>query len=213
MSLHFGLSRASCQCKCNNDCVRPFLLSWTSFFPLPLSLCLPFCTLSSGDSLTFYLLHFLLSPCCSLPHCSTYLQSSTDSPRLAPMTFVPSGISRIHNRVLSSVLKESQFPFPAALMLALLLLQYLEPEGWGMRSLRHQKESSFILKNKTGFQNGDHFKCGIMLKRQLVWAHFYHVCFYLRNVLAVTQPLQSWEIEWFPCLWKLSPVFWNLKPG
>lgn len=38
MSLHFGLSRASCQCKCTNDCIHPFLLSWMSFSPLPVTL-------------------------------------------------------------------------------------------------------------------------------------------------------------------------------
>lgn len=63
MSLHFDLSRASCQCKYTNDCIHPFLLSQMSFSPLPLTPCFPSVTLSSGDSLTFYLLQFLLSPC------------------------------------------------------------------------------------------------------------------------------------------------------
>lgn len=48
-----------------------------------------------------------------------------------------------------------------------------------MRSLGHLKESSFILKNKAGFQSGRHSKCEIMILNSgstMAWAHFYHVC-------------------------------------
>lgn len=58
-------------------------------------------------------------------------------------------------------------------MLALLL-----QEG-GVRNLGHLKESSFILKNKTGSQSGRHSQCEIMILNcgsTVVWALFFLSC-------------------------------------
>lgn len=97
-------------------------------------------------------------------------------------------------------------------MLALLLLQDLEPEGWGMRSVGHQKESSFILKNKTGFQNGEHSKCGIML----VWAHFYLICFLFEKCFGSHPTLAELRDQIAPLfvktkLYLLKPQTWTVN--